>query len=247
MAPVINVRNLYSNVFRKPWVQQLLPKNPTARQAANLALWSTLTKDAVGCAMYTVQSYNNKEIPDDKRTFVTALDLSNGISNVTIPMITGPILSKHSDKLFEKYFGHNFSDAACERMHAKLTKAGHNFSKESVANVIKKQSKAWSVLGFGVITMLIYSQILVKRILTPTLSTSLADYVKIYIEKYDESKAQKAAQLEKLKAEKAALAKCDVADDNNKTEQNPFVKSSVYVVSPSFDEFNKTIINKKAN
>lgn len=246
MAPVINVRNLYSNVFRQKWVQQLLPKNPTARQAANLALWSTLTKDAVGCVMYTVQSYNNKEIPDDKRTFVTALDLSNGISNVTIPLITGPILNKYSDRLFDGFFGKHFDDAASERMHAKLTKAGRNFSKESVANVIKKQSRDWGKLGFGVITMLVYSQIFVKRILTPTLSTSLADYVKIYIEKYDERKAEKAAQLEKLKAEKAAN-NCEKLSDDNKGDKNPFVKNSIYVVSPSFDKFNKSILNNKVN
>jgi len=242
MAPIINVRNLYSNVFRQGWVKSILPVNPTAKQAANLALWSTLTKDALGCAMYTTQSYNNKEIPDDKRTFVTALDLSNGVCNVFIPMITGPILSKHSDKLFEKWFGHNFNDAACKKMHNALTKAGKAVSKESVEKVIKKQSRDWGLAGFGVITMLVYSQILVKRIITPTLSTSLADYVKVYIEKYDAKKAKKAAELAALKEKNTKTDVNDSKENNQKSNTNPF-----YVVSPSFDKFNNVILTNNKN
>lgn len=250
MAPIVNVRNLYNNVFRNKMVKGLLPVNPTARQAANLALWSTLTKDALGCVMYTTQSYKNKEIPDDKRTFVTALDFSNGVCNVFIPMVTGPILSKNSDKLFNKWFGHNFDDGACNRMYKTLTNAGQKVSKENLANVIKKQSKSWGVAGFGVITMLVYSQILVKRILTPTISTTLADYVKVYIEKYDEKKAARAAQLEQLKVEREKSEKADEITntenvDDKQIENNPFKSPSVFVISPSFEKFNEKILANK--
>ena len=245
MAPVINVRNLYNNVFRHKLIKGLLPVNPTAKQAANLALWSTLTKDALGCYMYTTQSYKNKEIPDERRTFVTAVDFSNGVCNVFIPMITGPILSKHSDKLFNKWFGHNFDDAACARMYDTLKKSGKQVSKDMVNHVVKKQSRNWGVAGFGVITMLVYSQILVKRMITPTISTSLADVVKVQIEKMEERKQAKEEQLKKLIEDKEksenTCEKCE--NENEKTStisSNPF-----YVTSSSFQKFDNIILGKK--
>lgn len=245
MLPVINMRNLYNNVFRQPLAKKILPVNPTVRQAANLALISTLTKDALGCVMYTTQSYKNKEIPDDKRTFVTALDFSNGICNVFIPMVTGPILSKYSDTLFNKWFGHNFDDSACKRMYDTLSKSGKNVAKDMVSNVIKKQSKDWGKAGFGVITMLVYSQILVKRIITPTLSTSMADVVKVQIEKMEERKKAKDEQLKQLLTDKDSKGEVpqDVVNEENKTStvSNPF-----YVPSASFQKFDDLVLNKTA-
>lgn len=40
---------------------------------------SIVSKDAVGCVLYTSQSATNKKIPEEKRPFVAALDLVNGI------------------------------------------------------------------------------------------------------------------------------------------------------------------------
>jgi len=242
MLPVINVRNLYNNMFRQAWAKKVLPVNPTARQAANLALISTLTKDALGCAMYTTQSYKNKEIPDDKRTFVTALDFSNGICNVVIPMITGPILSKNSDKLFNKFFGHNFGDAACTSMHEALTKSGKKVSKEMVEQVVKKQSRNWGIAGFGVITMLVYSQILVKRIITPTLSTSMADVVKVQIEKMEDKKLAKEEQRKKIIANKKDNKSVEAKDSD--TNKSTSVSNPFYVKSPSFEKFDKFILDR---
>lgn len=244
MLPIINTRNFYNNLFRQPLAKKILPINPTARQAANLALISTLTKDALGCVMYTTQSYKNKEIPDDKRTFVTALDFSNGICNVFIPMVTGPILSKHSDKLFNKWFGHNFDDAACVRMYDTLTKNGKNVSKDMVNHVIKKQSRNWGIAGFGVITMLVYSQIFVKRMVTPTISTSMADFVKVQIEKMEDRKQANDVQLKKILQEKVKTEnntdKTENKDKGVASGSNPF-----YVLSPSFQKFDEMILNKK--
>lgn len=56
-------------------------KNP-AQYAAKLMVISFISKDAINCALYTAQSYNNKKIPEDKRGFVASLDFFNGIINV---------------------------------------------------------------------------------------------------------------------------------------------------------------------
>ena len=80
-----------------------MPENPTDI-AKTLALYSTTTKDAVNCYYYTTQSYNNKEIPEDKRKFVAGIDLANGILNVITQLTLGLVVNKQSDKLFEKVF-----------------------------------------------------------------------------------------------------------------------------------------------
>ena len=53
-----------------------------ATYAAKMLVTSLVTKDAIGCALYTYQSYNNKKIPDERRGFVAAMDFMNGIINV---------------------------------------------------------------------------------------------------------------------------------------------------------------------
>ena len=52
-------------------------KNPE-KALGNAVVTSIILKDGIGCAMYVTQSLNNKKIPDEKRKFVAALDLTNG-------------------------------------------------------------------------------------------------------------------------------------------------------------------------
>ena len=248
MAPVINMRNFYNNLFNKQFVKKILPVNPTVKQAANLALISTLTKDAFGCVVYTHQSFNNYEIPDSRRHFVTAVDFSNGLCNVFIPMVTGPLLSKNSDKLFNKWFGRHFDDAACSRMHEKLTRNGIKSSLENVQNVVKKHGVSWGKAGFGVITMLVYSQILVKRIVTPTLSTSLADIFKVHFQQLDQKRKDKALGVTKNTAAENDNNKVDSKEDSAgdvTTKKNNHAKSSIYVISPSFSKFDDIILKNR--
>lgn len=68
-------RKAVSNIFEKGI------KNP-AKFAAGMMVTSIVSKDAVGCVIYTYQSYNNEKIPKERRPFVAALDFTNGIINV---------------------------------------------------------------------------------------------------------------------------------------------------------------------
>lgn len=65
----------FTNYFEKG------AKNP-AKIAADLMVFSLVSKDAVNCAIYTYQSANNPKIPKERRSFVSALDFTNGIINV---------------------------------------------------------------------------------------------------------------------------------------------------------------------
>ena len=69
-----------------------LAKKDPAKFATNMLLFSIVSKDAVGCYLYTTQSLNNKKIPEDKRKFVASMDLMNGILMVGGQTIVGKML-----------------------------------------------------------------------------------------------------------------------------------------------------------
>ena len=74
----------FMNYTATKWFAKSLEKGlkEPAKYAATMMVTSIVTKDLVGCAIYTYQSYNNKKIPEEKRGFVAALDFINGIINV---------------------------------------------------------------------------------------------------------------------------------------------------------------------
>lgn len=184
MAPVISGRNLYNYLFNTKLLKKMIPDNPTAA-AANLALISTVTKDALNCYYYTNQSYHNKEIPDNRRLFVSSIDVSNGIVNVAIPIAAAPIVKKYTPQLFERWFGKHFNAAAADRMFDTLTKNGVKCAKDTVHKLLTKDARKLGEAGFGVIAVLVFSQIFCKRVVTPTLATPLADVIKKQFEKYE--------------------------------------------------------------
>lgn len=80
--------------------------NEPAKFAAKMFIVSIVTKDLVGCYYYTTQSLNNKRIPEEKRKFVAALDLMQGIINVGGQILIGTFIdSKWTPKLLSKYTG----------------------------------------------------------------------------------------------------------------------------------------------
>ena len=171
-----------------------MPENPTDI-AKTLALYSTTTKDAVNCYYYTTQSYNNKEIPEDKRKFVAGIDLANGILNVITQLTLGLVVNKQSDKLFEKIFKggivakpENIAKYK-QKVNALLQKSTltkHISSTEAeIKDAIKKTNKI-AKGGFGVIAVLIVTQIIAKRMIVPFLSTPLAGFFKNYLDKREQ-------------------------------------------------------------
>ncbi len=190
MAPVINGRNLYNNLFNTKFMKKWLPDNPT-KAAATLALVSTVTKDALNCYYYTTQSYHNKKIPEDKRTFVASIDLSNGLVNVIVPILSKPLIEKGSDYLFNKHFAKLFNSQSAEAMYNKLKSKNIDCDLKSVENILSKTSSKWARAGFAVIATLVASQIICKRVITPSVATPLADVIKAQFEKYEAKKAKR--------------------------------------------------------
>lgn len=190
MAPVINGRNLYKNIFNTKLFRKWIPDDPT-HAAAGLALASTITKDVINCYYYTTQSYKNKEIPEDKRKFVAANDLSNGFYNVLIPLIASKKIIKAGDNTFDRHFAKFFDKNSSMLLFRKLTSMGIKCELEEVENILTETSKKAAKAGLGVIFALVISQIICKRIITPLLATPSADYVKKAMQKYEDNKAKK--------------------------------------------------------
>lgn len=94
-------------------VQNSTKKNLTdpAKYAATMLVTSIVSKDLVGCILYTTQSWNNKKIPEEKRKFVASLDLMNGIIMVFGQFLIGKVIeAKATPKLFGKFFTGIFKD-----------------------------------------------------------------------------------------------------------------------------------------
>lgn len=204
MAPVINGRNLYKNIFNTWFFRKWIPEDPT-HGAAGLALASTITKDALGCYYYTTQSLKNEEIPEDKRKFVAANDLSNGFYNVLIPIIFNKQITKAGDKTFEKHFAKYFDTNAAQQLYGKINSLGYNCKFEDVEKVLTKTSKKAAKAGLGVVFALVISQVFCKRILTPLLATPSADHVKRFMQQYEDNKAAKAANKACAEFEQTAI------------------------------------------
>lgn len=160
-----------------------------AKIIAGVSVGSIVLKDGLGCVMYVNQSLNNKKIPEEKRKFVAALDLVNGILMVGTQIGMFFLFNKCQDKLFKKCFGKYFNRSALKGYMARLkgkkemeNLTGVAFHKdagkyiETVANAFKQ------------LTSLIVTSIIAKRVIVPFISTPLADKAKGWMDKKSETK-----------------------------------------------------------
>lgn len=190
----MNISNVSNNILntgiKKPlsafsktklsdWVSN--PKN-----LGKMAITSIVLKDGLGCAMYVSQSLNNKDIPEDKRKFVAALDLTNG--GLMILAQLGMYYTISNDKvqgrIFNKLFGKKFDGIAktkCEEAIKKIPKFKNIDSKafEDIYGKFKGDVKGF----FGIFTSLVAATILAKRVIVPFIATPLADKAKVWMDK----------------------------------------------------------------
>ena len=140
---------------------------------------SIVGKDGIGCYMYVKQSLHNEKIPEEKRTFVAALDLTNGGLMILSQLLMFFTISnkKFQNKIFGKMFKKIFSDNARKQyttyMRSKPEYAG--VSKEEIFksfDAIKDRTKD----TFSFLTSLIASTTLAKRVIVPFIATPLASY-----------------------------------------------------------------------
>lgn len=180
-----------------------LAKKDPAKFATNMLLFSIVSKDAVGCYLYTTQSLKNKKIPEEKRKFVASMDLMNGILMVGGQTIVGKMIV---DKMLAPKIQGHFTNKALSDANItknvtetiaknadKLKEMGVDGSKldvTSIANTVSKSTKAPFIKGLGILTTALATTALIKRTIVPLLSTPLAGKM---TEIMDKKNAQKAA------------------------------------------------------
>lgn len=158
--------------------------------AGTIATISCVTKDAVNCAYYVHQSLNNERIPEEKRKFVASLDLSNGILNIITQLILGPATEKLTNKAFDKFVApKRYSEAAAEAIQS-LDGLKGKVPLETIMDQLNKNKRYYKA-GLGVLSALIGTQIIAKRVIVPFLATPMASYFK---EKFEANEKKKKGQ-----------------------------------------------------
>ena len=142
-----------------------------------IGIASIVLKDGVGCYMYVTQSLNNKSIPDDKRKFVAALDLTNGGLMIAAQIIMHLTISSKivQAKMFNKMFGKQFDRNTSKMVHSILQKTDKykGVSQQAVNETVNRY-KGEVCDAFGSLTSLIAATTVGKRILVPFIATPLA-------------------------------------------------------------------------
>lgn len=194
------IDSFYSSAVGK----KLANPKATVATAALIATASNVSKDAVNCGYYTFQSLNNERIPEDKRKFVAALDLANGLMNVGIQLIMAFGIADAITSIFDNKIGkaEDFSikEEVIKKKFNKLTdelksKTTYEEFSKGYKNLIKKRTSL-ARLGFTVLTVNVAMQVLTKRIITPLCATPLATVFKEKFEKAEAEKKEKEHKVE---------------------------------------------------
>ncbi len=199
MSGVTKVINSFynTNIGKK-----LANPKATVATAAMIATVSNVSKDAVNCAYYTIQSLNNERIPEDQRKFVAALDLSNGIMNVGVQLLMSfgiaELITSIFDNKIAKHKDFSTKDEVIkEKFNQLTTELKAKTTPEDFAKGYKKLVKnktALARLGFTVLTVNIAMQILTKRIITPLIATPMASFFKEKFEQVEANQKEKDGQ-----------------------------------------------------
>lgn len=165
---------------------KVLASPSAAGLAATAIIISNLSKDGVNCYYYVSQSLKNKKIPEEKRKFVAALDLSNGLLNITVMTAFGILITKPIKMFFDKVIApKHFSQRIIQQKYKELKnipKLANLVSLDKIEGAIKRNSKN-ARTGLEVITTLVVTQIVAKRIIVPLIATPMASFFKKKMEK----------------------------------------------------------------
>lgn len=159
---------------------------------------SVAAKDAVGCGMYVYQSMNNEKIPEKRRKFVSALDLTNGILMIASQVAMFFAMRQINTKLFNNIFK-SFNNGSWKifgkqiRVNEKkaLKNAGKAAGEITDYATIHNEHIGMKDIAFSVFksfTELAAATIFAKRIIVPFIATPLASKVEKLMNKYNAKK-----------------------------------------------------------
>ena len=222
MAAIDKISRMMGKIsYTKP-LQKLgkaFEKNPESA-LAGATVTSIILKDGIGCAMYVTQSLNNKKIPDEKRKFVAALDLTNGLLMIVAQIGMFFAMRKYSGPFFKRIFEKSFSALAknntITRMQMKAAKTGKGWAKKlKLGKIFDKVEKSGLDL-FKFIADIAAATIVGKRVIVPLIATPLASKVEKRMNRNKENKTQE------IKESKPKI------EEENKEEQKTEITNNLF-------------------
>ena len=156
-------------------------KNPE-KALALTTVASIVVKDGVGCYKYVTQSLNNEKIPEKQRSFVAALDLTNGVLMILAQIGMFFAMRKLSEPIFNRLFkksfnGQNAKDIAT-RIRMLADKAKENAPRKLTINKEYNKVREDALAVFKFVLDIGAATILGKRVIVPFIATPLANVVK---------------------------------------------------------------------
>lgn len=154
---------------------------------------SVAAKDAVGCGMYVYQSLHNDKIPEKRRKFVSALDLTNGVLMIASQVAMFFAMRKINAKLFDHIFP-SFKNGSWKifgkQIRVSDKKAGKAANELPTYAQIHNEHLGMKDIAFSVFksfTELAAATILAKRVIVPFIATPLASKVEKLMNKHDQN------------------------------------------------------------
>ncbi len=142
---------------------------------------SGASKDAINCVYYVRQSLANEKIPEDKRSFVAGLDLANGILNVGLQLAIGLWFNKKVlPTVFDNHIAPKFFP---DNLHTKLMNIKNLGLSAEMAKSVSKSLKEAGKTGLAALSTLLLTQVIIKRMIVPLISTPMATYFKDKMDK----------------------------------------------------------------
>ncbi len=176
-----------TNLKPVKWVSKKFEKDPEGTLAA-ATVTSIILKDGIGCGMYVYQSLNNDKIPEKKRKFVAALDLTNGVLMIGAQIAMFFAMRKYSGPMFKALFKKSFNPQTRANIISKLRmeemkKTGHTAKKQVFNRIFDKIESDGAGL-FKFVLDIAAATILGKRVIVPLVATPLAKKVEKKMEKH---------------------------------------------------------------
>ncbi len=207
-----------TNARPAQWLGKKFEKDPE-KALAMATVTSIILKDGIGCAMYVTQSLHNDKIPEKKRKFVAALDLTNGVLMIGAQIAMFFAMRKYSgpifDKLFKKSFNATSKANTISRMRmqdAEKGKAGKKIIYDKAYEGVRKDA-----LGlFKFVADIAAATIIGKRVIVPLVATPLAKKVEKKMDLKKNGAPEEAQKTETPKAEdQKPVQKLDITSTGN--------------------------------
>lgn len=163
---------------------------------AKSLLLTALVLDVYGNSVDAVKTLKNKEIPEEKRKYIAAYKMVNGIASFATEAVFGFTVAdeKFQKALSEKMFGF------LKKMDKQKFEKSFGFLKRSNTELFSNCSK-----GLQVASALVLATVFIKRLVVPFLVTPIASYLKKYMESR-ENKNKKEVMVKDFLTKKPQLA-----------------------------------------